>query len=113
MFGGTLIWAFTAKIDQTVTVRGRLEPAGSVRDVESPTSGVVSKVFVNEGDIVKKGTPPFDVEAKGLASRRKAFETTLSLYQLQAMALKSILNSNGDPSLFNPYPLSLLSMIQF
>ena len=26
LFGGTLIWAFTAKIDQTVTVRGRLEP---------------------------------------------------------------------------------------
>ena len=27
LFGGTLIWAFTAKIDQTVTVRGRLEPS--------------------------------------------------------------------------------------
>ena len=67
MFGGTLIWAFTAKIDQTVTVRGRLEPAGSVREVESPSGGVVSKVFVKEGDIVKQGEPLFDVEAKGLA----------------------------------------------
>ena len=35
LFGGTLIWAFTAKIDQTVTVRGRLEPSGSVRSVDS------------------------------------------------------------------------------
>ena len=26
LFGGTLIWGFIAKIDQTVTVRGRLEP---------------------------------------------------------------------------------------
>ena len=34
LFGGTLLWAFTARIDQTVTVRGRLEPSGSVRDVE-------------------------------------------------------------------------------
>ena len=24
LFGGTLLWAFTARIDQTVTVRGRL-----------------------------------------------------------------------------------------
>ena len=66
LFGGTLIWAFTAKIDQTVTVRGRLEPSGSVREVDSPSGGVVSKVFVKEGDIVRQGEPLFDVEAKGL-----------------------------------------------
>ena len=104
LFGGTLIWAFTAKIDQTVTVRGRLEPSGSVRDVDSPTAGVVSKVFVNEGDIVRQGDPLFDVEAKGLASRRNALETTLRLYELQARSLKSILNSGGNPSLFEPLP---------
>ena len=44
------------------------------------------------------------MEAKGLASRRKALETTLSLYDLQARALKSILNSGGDPSRFEPLP---------
>ena len=55
LFGGSLIWAFTAKIDQTVTVRGRLEPSGSVREVESPSAGVVSKVFVKDGDEVTKG----------------------------------------------------------
>ena len=104
LFGGTLIWAFTAKIDQTVTVRGRLEPSGSVREVDSPSGGVVSKVFVKDGDIVKQGEPLFDVEAKGLASRRKALETTLSLYELQARALKSILNSGGDPSRFESLP---------
>ena len=104
LFGGTLIWAFTARIDQTVAVRGRLEPSGSVREVDSPSAGVVSKVFVRDGDIVKQGDPLFDVEAKGLASRRKALETTLSLYDLQARTLKSILRSGGDPSRFEPLP---------
>ena len=104
LFGGTLIWAFTAKIDQTVTVVGRLEPSGSVREVESPSAGVVGKVFVGDGDIVEKGEPLFDVEAKGLASRRQALETTLSLYELQALSLKSILNSDGDPSRIQPLP---------
>ena len=104
LFGGTLIWAFTAKIDQTVTVRGRLEPSGSVRDVESPSAGVVSKVFVKDGEVVKQGQPLFDVEAKGLSSRRKALERTLALYELQASALTSILRSGGDPSRFEPLP---------
>ena len=104
LFGGSLIWAFTAKIDQTVTVRGRLEPSGSVRDVESPSAGVVSKVFVKDGDEVINGQPLFDVEAKGLSSRRKALETTYALFELQARTLKSVLSSDGDPSRFEGLP---------
>ena len=104
LFGGTLIWAFTAKIDQTVTVSGRLEPSGSVREVDSPSGGVVSNVFVKEGDFVKLGQPVFDVEAKGLASRRRGLEITLSIYELQARALKSIVNSGGDPARFESLP---------
>ena len=104
LFGGSLIWAFTARIDQTVSVRGRLEPSGSVREVESPSAGVVSKVLVKDGDEVTKGQPLFDVEAKGLSSRRKALEITLALFELQARTLKSILISGGDPSLFEDLP---------
>ena len=46
LFGSSLIWAFTAQLDQTVTVQGRLVPAGRVREVESPSAGRISEVFV-------------------------------------------------------------------
>ena len=85
-----MIWAFTAKIDQTVTVRGRLEPSGSVREVDSPSGGVVSKVFVKEGDIVQQGHPLFDVEAKGLASRRKALEPPSVFMNCRLVPLKAL-----------------------
>ena len=104
LFGGSLVWAFTAKIDQTVSVRGRLEPSGSVRNVESPSAGVVSKVFVKDGVEVEQGQPLFDVEAKGLASRRKALETTVTLFEFQGKTLASILRSGGDPSRFGELP---------
>ena len=104
LFGGSLVWAFTAKIDQTITVRGRLEPSGSIREVESPSAGVVSKVFVNDGVEVQMGQPLFDVEAKGLASRRKALEITLALFELQGRTLSSILRSGGDPARFEDLP---------
>ena len=45
------------KIDQSVSVSGRLQPAGSVRDVESPSGGVVDEVFVEDGDFVASELP--------------------------------------------------------
>ncbi len=97
MFLGAFLWAFTAKLDQTITVRGRLQPSGSVREVESPSSGVVSKVFIKDGDVVSSGQPLFVVEAKGLASKRLAFSNTLAILEVQARSLRAIVNSQGDP----------------
>lgn len=104
LFGGTLLWAFTAKLDQTISVRGRLEPSGSVREVDSPSAGVVSKVYIKDGQQVRQGQALFDVEAKGLASRRVAIQNTLALLELQSQSLKSILSSGGDPRRFAPLP---------
>jgi len=104
LFGSTLIWAFTAKLDQTITVRGRLVPAGRVREVESPTAGVISEVFVQEGQTVKQGDALFSVEAKGLSSRRQALINTQSLLRLQSQGLEAILQSGGDPVQLPPLP---------
>ena len=59
---------------------------------------------MKDGQQVKQGQPLFTVEAKGLASRRQALETTLSLFNLQSQALKDLLSSDGDPSRFPPLP---------
>ena len=104
LFTMALIWAFTAKIDQTISVNGRLEPTGSVREVDSPSGGVIGDVFVEEGQSVSFGEPLFSVEAKGLTSKRNALEATKTLLQLEASSLKAILASKGDPSKFGPEP---------
>ena len=38
LLGSSVIWAFNAKIDQTITVRGRLVPSGRVVSVEDQIS---------------------------------------------------------------------------
>ena len=84
LFGSTLLWAFTAQLDQTVTVRGRLVPSGRVREVESPSTGRISKVFVSEGQSVKFGQKLFTVESQGLSSRKAALAQTQQLIEVQA-----------------------------
>lgn len=105
LIGATIIWAFLARIDQTISVRGRLQPTGSVKRVESPSAGVISRVFVKDGQVVSAGDPLFDVEAKGLVSRRQAIISTLQILQLQANSIDDLLNTGGDPSRFPPLPL--------
>ena len=104
LFGSTLIWAFTAKLDQTITVRGRIVPAGRVREVESPSGGVISEVHVTEGQLIARGDALFTVEAKGLSSRRQALANTVQLLELQAQGMQGILASGGDPARLPPLP---------
>ena len=104
LLGSAVIWAFTARVDQTISVRGRLEPSGSVQDIESPSNGVVRNVFVKEGQAVKAGSPLLTVEAKGLSSRRVALEQSIRLLQLQAQALQAIIASDGDPARIGSLP---------
>ncbi len=104
LFGSTLIWAFTAKLDQTITVRGRIVPAGRVREVESPSAGVISEVHVQEGQLIARGDALFTVEAKGLSSRRQALSNTVQLLELQAQGMQGILSSGGDPARLPPLP---------
>ena len=102
IFGGALIWAFSAKVDQTITVTGRLEPQGSVEEVDAPATGVVSRVFVKDGQNVKAGEPLVAIEAQGLAGRRKAVETTIELLRAQNASLQLILASGGTSDAMPP-----------
>ncbi|QNI83969.1 hlyD secretion family protein [Synechococcus sp. PROS-7-1] len=96
IFGSVLIWGFSAKVDQTISVRGKLEPAGSVREVDSPASGVVSKVLVRDGETVTAGQPLLEVEAEGIRSQRQSTLTTIALLEAQNRSLQRLLDSNGS-----------------
>ena len=103
ILGTAVIWGFTAKVDQTISVRGKLEPTGSVRDVDTAASGVVSRVLVREGQRVTPGEPLIEVEAEGIRSRREAVLTSITLLEAQNNSLQQILNSGGSTaSLTNP-----------
>ena len=59
------VWAITAPLTQSVAVPGKLEPGGSVRQVDAPLGGLVDAVLVKEGQRVRQGQPliRFDLRA--------------------------------------------------
>lgn len=52
---GAVGWASRAEIEQAVPAIGKLEPEGTVREVQVPLGGVVSNVLVEEGQKVSQG----------------------------------------------------------
>jgi hemolysin D len=51
----TIIWASVFKIEESIPTTGKLEPKSTVQEVQAPIAGVVRKIHIKEGKIVKKG----------------------------------------------------------
>lgn len=54
---GVILWACLAHMEEVVHAVGKLEPRGAVQDVQSPVSGVISAILVEEGARVIAGQP--------------------------------------------------------
>jgi HlyD family secretion protein len=51
----SLVWACVAKVEEAIPATGKLEPQGSVKEIQAPVNGVVKAVYVQEGQSVKQG----------------------------------------------------------
>ncbi len=56
-FAGMLTWAALADIDEVTRGDGRAIPSSRLQKVQNLEGGIVSEVFVHEGEIVKAGAP--------------------------------------------------------
>ncbi|WP_407316294.1 HlyD family type I secretion periplasmic adaptor subunit [Pseudomonas sp. nanlin1] len=54
-FGGFLLWAFLAPLDQGIVGSGTVVVSGERKTVQSLVGGVVEKILVSDGDLVSPG----------------------------------------------------------
>ncbi len=102
-----LAWALLARVDQTISVQGKLEPSGGVRAVQAPLGGVVSRVLVREGEAVAQGqllvefdTRDAESQIVSLGQIRTSLETETRLFQAQlGEANRQGLNANQQQRL--------------
>ena len=66
--------AWFYRLDEVVTVQGRLVPQKGGVEVQSPVSGQLNEVLVKSGEVVEKGEPLLKFDVKSA----KAEETTLT-----------------------------------
>ncbi|MEM9925011.1 MAG: HlyD family efflux transporter periplasmic adaptor subunit [Cyanobacteria bacterium P01_D01_bin.50] len=82
-----LPWATISKIDETGTAKGRIEPKGSTRKLDTQAGGRVKSVGVKEGDTVKAGEILLELDSDILQTELQQVQAKLSGLQNQKAQL--------------------------
>jgi adhesin transport system membrane fusion protein len=57
-----IAWAVVAKVENVTRVPGRVVPFGDLQQITADNGGVISEIFVSEGDIVEAGTALIELD---------------------------------------------------
>ena len=74
-----VVWLSIAKTDEIVTVTGKLEPQGSVQEIQMPLGGIVSEILVEEGDSVLAGQLVIRLDTEATQKRFDSLKETQKL----------------------------------
>ena len=87
-----LPWTILARIDETGTARGKIEPQGKTFQLDTAVSGQVAKVHAKEGQEVKAGEKLLTIESEAVASALQQEQEKLKGQKNQLKELESIEN---------------------
>ncbi len=76
-------WVALARTEEIVVAQGRLQPIGSVQDIQMPVGGVVDQILVAEGDTVKAGQVLMQLDTEASEEQRLSLEKAIKLKQEQ------------------------------
>ena len=94
----TISWAALNKIDQAIPAQGKLEPQGAVREVQVPVNGLVEKVFIEDGQQVKKGDVLLHLDHAGAEAELASANTVRRALMLENQFYRSLFSNAVSPS---------------
>lgn len=101
--GLALAWLALAQTEEIVVAPGKLQPIGSVKDIQMPVGGIAEAILVKDGDRVKAGqvlmqldTEASDQKLKSLQGNLQLKTNQLALKQLELQRFKSLNQDSVD-----------------
>ena len=107
-----IVWAMFARIDETVSATGKLEPLGTTLDVKAPLGGVIKNILVKDGDVVKKGQVLIELDTTAAEARLQALLSVRERTKIDLLLSKSQLGIAIDESSLSPNQRLRLSALQ-
>jgi len=79
----SIIWSCFARIDIISTSQGQIVPIGNTKVIQSHIDATINKIYIKEGDFVKKGDILIDLDSDMYRSEKSALMKTLSSEQIK------------------------------
>ena len=84
IFSILLLWAAVAEIDELARGNGKVIPTDKIQTVQSLDGGIISEIFIKEGDIVKFDAPLMKIDTTRFqATLEESKQEYLSLLALK------------------------------
>ena len=87
--GFGVAWLALAQTEEIVVAPGKLEPIGSVKEIQMPLGGIAEQILVKDGDRVKAGQVLMRLDTEASEQKRKSLQDNLRLRRAQ-LALKQV-----------------------
>lgn len=94
-----LVWAYNAKIDQLVRGESKVVPYGENQIVQNFDGGIITKILVNEGDLVQKGEVLIKLQNKESLSTYE--KNVLEINELKAEQKRLYAEANAKEFLYD------------
>ena len=108
-------WLAIAKTEEIVTVTGKLEPLGSVQEIQMPLGGIASAILVKDGEEVKAGQVVMRLDAETTQQQLDSFQESFKLkskqLELKKIELEQYLLLNNEEVTMLKQNLSLQKQI--
>lgn len=102
---GTLAWLTLGQLDIVASAQGRIMPTDNVKLVQAASTGIVRRIYVREGDVVKKGQPLIDLDPTVSIAEQVQAEKALLAARLDVARNKAIADALSGKGLnFVPPP---------
>ncbi|MDO4719999.1 MAG: HlyD family type I secretion periplasmic adaptor subunit [Peptostreptococcaceae bacterium] len=91
-----ILWASIGEVDEVAVARGKIVPDGRLKVVQPLAEGIVTGIFVEEGQSVRKGQLLFELDAGMQKVDESALSRSLQVARIEKKLLETSLQ---DPSL--------------
>ena len=76
-------WLCLAKTEEIVVATGKLDPLGSVKEIQMPVGGIADEILVEDGDRVKAGQVVMRLDTESSSQQLKSHIQSISLKEEQ------------------------------
>lgn len=98
IFAVFVIWAVVGELDIVVSAQGKLVPSNFVKISQPVEAGVVTKVLVKDGQVVRKGDLLLQMDDNAYSNDREALASEKSLLVSRLDATQAVLTNSSTSS---------------